>query len=91
MVKKKMMKTSTGLEFVCDPSVYDDMELLDALCELQENPVVLPKVIRMMMGDEGKKALYEHCRDPKTGKVSFEAIDREIAEIFDLMSGALKK
>lgn len=85
------LETSTGLEFEYDEKMLDDMELVDALCELQDNPTVLPKIIRMMMGEDGKAQLYEHCRDAETGKVSLSRVNTEVAEIFTLMTGAIKK
>ncbi len=85
------MQTSTGLEFNIDENLWDDMELVDALGELQENPLAISKVILLMFGEEGKKDLYEHCRDPKTGKVSTRLVDKEVSEIFQILSSNIKK
>ncbi len=60
-------KTTSGFEFSFDDSVID-MELLDCLVDTEENPAYIGRVVRLILGKEQQKALYEHLRDEK-GKV----------------------
>ena len=75
-------KTRSGFEFQLEESVLDNMELLDAIVEAEENPAVIPKVVNMVLGKEEKKRLYDHLRTPK-GNVPIMAVATEIAEIFN--------
>ncbi|MCI5698476.1 MAG: hypothetical protein MR269_05555 [Clostridiales bacterium] len=76
----KEIKTSTG--FVCEinPVILDDMELLDALAEAEENALVMTKILNKVLGPQ-KAALYDHVR-AEDGRVPIEAAAKELAEIF---------
>lgn len=82
--------TETGLKLEIDENVFDDMELIDALAELTENPIAISKVVKLMFGTAGKKLLYDHCRD-ESGRVSTVNVNNEITDIFQKMSKGLKK
>lgn len=74
-------KTKSGFEYEI-PEENFDMEFLDALAEVDENPTILSKVINLIFaGTDGKKRLYDHVRT-ENGKVPPEAVTREISEIF---------
>lgn len=56
-----------------DPEALNDLELLDELNTLDSgNGLVLPSVLRRLVGDQ-YKALLEAIRDPETGRVTGEA------------------
>ena len=76
------IKTKTGLEIDIDPASADDMELLDACYEVQEadNMLALPKVLRLLLTDAARKALYDHVR--VDGRVPYAAL---MAEVVDIM------
>ena len=74
-------KTRTGFEFEVDPAVLDDMELLDAIVEIEEKPFGVSKVLRMVLGDQQRKALYEHLRN-EMGRVPVQAVMDAIIDIF---------
>lgn len=74
-------KTTSGFEFKLEEHVLDNMELLDAIVEADENPAVIPKIVNMVLGKDGKKHLYDHLRTNK-GNVPIMAVANEIAEIF---------
>lgn len=82
--------TESGLKLDIDENIFDDMELIDALAELKENPIAISTVVKMMFGAEGKKQLYEHCRNEK-GRVETARVNDEIADIFRKMTEKLKK
>lgn len=81
----KHIKTRTGFEMDIDDSCIDDMELFEAVADLQAgNTLAVPTVIRKIFG-ENKKALYDHCR-LESGRVPTQAISNEIAEVFEALN-----
>lgn len=79
----KHIKTPTGFEIDIDEKSLDDMELLDLIAELMDgNSLKLPKILNKVCGEEGKKRLYEHCRD-ESGRVPSETISKELTDIFE--------
>lgn len=84
------MRTASGFEFEIEDGVLDNMELLDAIAELEENPLKLTKVVKLLLGDETKERLYDHVRNDK-GRVPAEALSKEVAEIFKLLEDKVKK
>ncbi|WP_353315705.1 hypothetical protein, partial [Streptococcus uberis] len=60
----------------------DNYELVEALGELETNPLKLPSVLNLLLGDQVNK-LKDHLRD-KDGFVSTESIMNEVKEIFEL-------
>lgn len=85
-----MMKTASGFEFEIEDGVLDNMELLDAIAELEENPLKLTKVVKLLLGEETKERLYDHVRNDK-GRVPAEALSTEVADIFKLLNDKVKK
>ena len=75
-------KTSTGFEFDIEDERLDDMELVDIMAEIDENPLLMPKLCKMLLGDEQKKRLYDHLRNEE-GRVPMEATTNAIQEIFN--------
>lgn len=74
-------KTKSGFEFSVDPNVLDNMELLDAVAEIDTNPLAVSKVINMVLGAEQRKALYDHLRT-EDGRVPVKAVSDAITDIF---------
>ena len=80
----KHIRTRTGFEIDLDDSCLDDMELFEAVADVQGgNNLAIPTVIRKVCGDS-KKALYDHCR-LENGRVPTQAISDEITEIFEAL------
>lgn len=76
------MKTKSGFEFEISKARLDNYELVEALGELETNPLKLPSVLNLLLGDQVNK-LKDHLRD-KDGLVSTESIMNEVKEIFEL-------
>lgn len=78
------MKVTTKSGFSCeiDPSTLDNMELVDALAEMQgdDDALSVSRVVRMVLGDKNRKALYDHLR--KDGRVPVGDVTQEVIEIF---------
>lgn len=75
-------KTKSGFAFSIDPEILDDMELLEAIADADENPIRITSVLKRLLGEEQKRALYEHLRNEK-GRVSIKAVSQEIVDIFN--------
>lgn len=82
--------TRSGFEWEIDDDANDDQELLDALVELDENGSKYGKVLDILLGKEGKKALYEHVRNEK-GKVRASLVVKELADIVTAMKNGPRK
>lgn len=81
--------TQSGFEFEIDPEQLDDMEYVEKLAEIEENVLVLPKVIVMTLGEEGKKRLYDHLREDN-GRVSVSKVSEEFTEILTIAGSKTK-
>ena len=82
-------KTSTGFEFEIDEIKLDDMEFLDALAEVDENPLKFSKVMKIMLGEEQRERLYDHLRTDD-GRVPIDAANATIIEIMEYSQGETK-
>ena len=80
--------TKSGFKFEIDDKRLNNYELLEAISEVEESPLALPRVIKLLLGDNKAKALKNHVRD-SDGFVSSEKLSAEIMEIFE--SQTLKK
>ncbi|RRD03230.1 hypothetical protein EII34_15100 [Arachnia propionica] len=65
-----------GRTWTIDADKFDDDELIEWLGELQsgENPFVLAKVGRFLLGEGEYEEARELLRDPETGRVKFSDI-----------------
>ena len=81
----KKGKLANGFEYEVDEMVLDDMELLDAVAEAQdENPLKISQVITMVLGKEQKRHLYDHIRN-ENGRVPTAAAIDAIMELFEAL------
>jgi hypothetical protein len=77
-------KTSTGFVYKIHDDVLDDMELLDALVDMDNGDMSSYRyAIKALLGEEQRKALYEHVRDKKTGRVSAKKVFEAFAEVLN--------
>jgi hypothetical protein len=74
-------KTKSGFEFELDEDRLENYELLEAISEIEDNPLVISKVIRLLLGNEGTESLKDHVRRDD-GIVPVKALTNEITEIF---------
>ena len=74
--------TSSGFAFEVSENIVNDMELFEALAELDAGKIlaIIP-VFRKILGDQQKQALYDHLREPD-GRVPMDKAEAEILEIF---------
>ena len=76
-------ETKSGFKFEVDEKLLDDMELLEALTEAEEESYKIPKVLKMFLGEEQKERLYNHVRTKK-GTVPIKKATDEFIEIMTL-------
>ena len=74
-------KTSSGFEFEISKDVVNDYELVENLAELEENPLLLGKIVNKILGKEQTARLKDHVRNEK-GIVPTDRMTQEIIEIF---------
>lgn len=78
-------KTESGFEYGITKARLENYELIEALSEVDENPLVLPKTVNLLLGKEQANKLKDHLRDSE-GLVSTEKLSNEIMEIFQNQS-----
>ncbi|NLZ56297.1 MAG: hypothetical protein GX900_06525 [Clostridiaceae bacterium] len=74
-------KTKTGFEFEISESALNNYELFEVLSEVDSNPLKMPQMVNLLLGEEQKKALMEHLRT-EDGTVPIDAVSKEILDIF---------
>lgn len=74
-------KTKTGFEYELNQEALNDYELLEDVAEVDNNPLLIPKVLELILGKEQTRKLKDHIRD-KNGRVPATKMMEEIADIF---------
>lgn len=74
------MKTKSGFECEVTKGRLDNMELVDALAELDENELAVSRVCLLLLGKETRKRLYDHLRT-EDGRVPTASLTAELSEI----------
>ena len=73
--------TSSGFDWKIEEDALDDMELLDALSEIDAGKLdSVSAACLHLLGKEQRAALYNHRRDEK-GRVRISAVSDELGEI----------
>jgi hypothetical protein len=78
-------KTTSEFEYEISKARLENYELIEALSEVDENPLLLPKVVNLLLGKDQAIKLKDHLRD-SDGLVSSEKLSNEIMEIFQNQS-----
>ena len=74
---------SDGFEIKISESVTDDWEFLEVLSGIDEGETgLIVKAAKMLLGNDGVKALKEHLRN-KDGKVSSTAMVTALGELME--------
>lgn len=76
-------ETKSGFKFKIDEAVADDMEILEDIAKADTDVSVFPSLLVKILGEDQKKALYEHLRG-KNGRVSTTATVNEFTEIMNI-------
>ena len=87
----KQINLKCGFSCELPDDVMDNMELVDALAEGNEdNPLVLSHICKLIYGNENRKKLYDFLRT-KDGRVPVADIAGAIKETFELYGENGKK
>lgn len=74
-------KTKSGFEFEISEESLDNMELVETLAGVDENPLLLPRLVSQLLGKDQKLKLYDHLRTD-SGVVPISQVSDEIIQIF---------
>lgn len=74
-------KLESGFEYEVADEIRDNMELLDAVVESEDNPLAVSKVVKLLLGEDQRRRLYDHLRTDE-GNVPIMAVGNAVAEIF---------
>lgn len=77
--------TKSGFKYEIPEERLNNYELLEAISELDEDTLILPKVVNLLLGKEQKKELTKHLRT-EDGMVPMDKMTAEIIEIFQSKS-----
>lgn len=81
------VKTETGFVCTVNDDALNDVELLDAILDMESGePVSIRSIVDRVIGSDGRKELYNHVRNDK-GIVQVDAIMDELKCIFDSVNG----
>lgn len=84
----RQVTTKSGFCLELDEERLNNMELLDALADLDGgNGAAMSTVLRLLLTREQKKALYDHLRTPG-GTVPIDAVAETLREIFESCQSA---
>ncbi len=74
--------TKTGFKYSIDESSLNNYELIEIIAEIDTNPLLLPKVLKLLLGEKQTDKLKDHIRQ-KNGTVPIELIEKELVDIFN--------
>lgn len=75
-------KTKCGFSYKLAQNRLENYELLEAIAEVEENPLALPKTVNLLLGKDQADKLKEHVRDDE-GLISTEVLSKIIMGIFE--------
>lgn len=73
--------TKSGFAYSILEKNIKNYELVEALGELDTNPLVLPRVLNLLLGKEQTQKLKDHVRD-EDGIIDTEKVTLELEDIF---------
>ena len=73
--------TKSGFAYSIPKKNLNNFELVEALGEIEDNPLVLPKVLKLLLGKEQTQKLKNHLRDDD-GIVDTDKMTAELEDIF---------
>ena len=82
-------KTETGFKFEVNDNIAEDYELIEMIAEVEENPLVTPKLLNKLLGAEQVKALKDHIRE-EDGTVNVYKMLAEVKAIFEALTDSKK-
>lgn len=78
-------KTKTGFDYEINENRLDNYELLEAISDVDKNPLVVITVVQLLLGTKQSERLKDHVRDEE-GVVSAVKMNDEITDILSASS-----
>jgi len=75
-------KTKSGFEYKIPEENLNNYELVEALGEIEDNPLLIAKTVHLLLGKEQTEKLKNHLRT-ESGIVPTDKMSAEIMEIFE--------
>lgn len=72
--------TRTGYKFSIKESALNNYELIEVLSRLDTEPLLIPKVLLLLLGETQRDKLVEHCRTTD-GTVPMDKLSEELSDI----------
>lgn len=73
--------TESGFAYEIPDETLNDYELFELIAEVDTNPLLLPKLVVKLLGEDQKKSLMDHVRN-EYGIVKIDSMSQEVMEIF---------
>ena len=73
--------TKSGFEYSIPKKNLNNYELVEVLGEVDTNPLLLPKVLKLLLGKEQVEKLKNHLRDAD-GIIDTKKMTAELEDIF---------
>jgi len=77
--------TESGFNYEIADETLNDYELFELISEVDGNPLLLPKLVKKLLGDKQKDNLINHVRG-EDGRAPLDKISQEVMEIFQSKS-----
>lgn len=77
--------TKTGFRYEITDERLNNFELVEILADIDENPLLMPKLLDLLLGERQARNLKNYLRD-EDGFVPTEKIEATITEIFNSQS-----
>ena len=74
--------TKSGFRFAIDKDRLETYELFELIAENESNPMVMPKILVLLLGEKQKNNLLDFLRDKK-GLVNVKRVEEELTSIFE--------
>ena len=74
-------KTKSGFQFEIKDEDLTNYDLLEVMAEVDTNQLLLPRLLKLLLGEDQKRALIDHIRD-ESGRVPLDTLSEVVAEIF---------
>ena len=73
--------TKSGFKYEVQDEALNDYELFELISEVDENPLILPKLILKLLGEKQKNNLITHVKK-EHGTAPLDVVSNEVMEIF---------
>ena len=79
----KKVRLQSGFEMELPDGALNNMEMVDALAEMEsdEDPLAVSRILKAILGEKKRKELYKHLRT-EDGYVPVERVVEAVREIF---------